>query len=268
MGCEVLASVMDQKNSDFVVKRLGIDKRSRCLIVNQIVKRLLPKSDIVKGNHRFLSFNEKGLSRSRNRAIDNSVGDICLIADDDMKYVDDYEQKVLAAYKKYPDADIIAFIVDRENKVFSPKIKKEGRVSALMTMKLSSVQLTFRRKSIVDKNIRFDEEFGAGSKYPWGEENIFLFDCIRKGCKVYYAPVKIATLLDLDKSSWDKSNTSKHYKQQGAIYYRMSPKLWWVLALQFVIRKRKIYRMDMSGLDVFRAMVVGTKEYKLEHRDD
>ena len=190
-----------------------------------------------------------------------------MIADDDMFYVKNYATTIKQAYKKHPDADIIAFIVDREGKEYTPKIKEEGELNSIMTMKLSSVQLSFKRESIERKGLRFDEEFGAGAKYPWGEENIFLFDCIRAGLKVYYVPVKIATLLDMDKTSWDRGNTPKHFEQQGAIYYRMSPSFWRVLTLQFVLRKRKIYSRDMSGISVYQAMVRGAKKYKREHKN-
>lgn len=38
---------------------------------------------------------EKGLSKSRNMALKYASGDICLIADDDLEYVDLYEKKLL-----------------------------------------------------------------------------------------------------------------------------------------------------------------------------
>lgn len=264
MDCEVLVSVMNQKTQDEIIKRLGVSDADKTTIINQVTDKLKPEVDVKNGNHKFFSYHEKGLSKSRNHALKSAVGDICLIADDDMRYVDDFKKKVVSAYEKYPEADLIAFIVDREGKKFVPKIKKEGRINGLMTMKLSSVQLSFRRESIIDSGISFDEEFGAGAKYPWGEENIFLFDCLRKGLKIYYVPAKIATLLDIDKTSWDKSNTPEHYEKQGAIYYRMSPKMWRVLALQFVLRKRTIFSNDMSGIKVYKSMVWGAKAYKKE----
>ena len=63
-----------------------------------------------------ISVNEKGLSRSRNKAILNSNADICVIADDDMYYSNQYELNVSKGYKKYPDADIIAYYVDSDDK--------------------------------------------------------------------------------------------------------------------------------------------------------
>lgn len=46
----------------------------------------------------------------------NSNADICIIADDDLKYESDYEEKIKNGYKKYKDAGIIAFYVDNVDK--------------------------------------------------------------------------------------------------------------------------------------------------------
>ena len=54
----------------------------------------------MKNNHKikFISCDEKGLSKSRNKAINNATGDICIIADDDVTYSDDYIEKIRQAY--------------------------------------------------------------------------------------------------------------------------------------------------------------------------
>ena len=46
-------------------------------------------------------------------------------------------------------------------------------------MRVISSQITFRRKSIIKSNIKFDEKFGAGAKYNRAEESIMLCDAIR-----------------------------------------------------------------------------------------
>lgn len=259
MKCEVIVSTMNKTNKKEIVDLLNIND---CVIINQITEDIKVKEDDTKSNQKFLSFKEKGLSRSRNKGLINSSNDICIIADDDMYYESDYEENVLKAYEKYKNADIIAFVVDNENKEHKKKILKEGKINFLKSMKLQSVQITFKRNSIINKYLKFDEKFGAGSTYSWGEENIFLFDCIRKGLKVYYCPIKIATLLDTGISSWDRENTKEHYMNQGAIYYRMSKVLYPILIMQFVLRKRRIYSKDMTAFSVLKSMFKGAKTYK------
>lgn len=267
MECEILASVMNQKNKDEIIKRLGISDGDKCLIINQIDGNKRVDKDVENGDCRFLSCKDKGLSKSRNLALRKAVGDVCIIVDDDVKLIKNYKKLIVKAYEKYPDADIIAFEFEYNDCNKNKKKMSERRIDYLHSMKISSTQITFKRKSIKESEIKFDEDFGAGSgKNNWGEENIFLFDCLRAGLKIYYVPIKIMTKYDLG-STWDKSNTKEHFEQQGAIYYRMSSRFWRMLALQFVLRKRKIYSKDMSSYSVFKAMIKGARKYRRGARD-
>lgn len=267
MKVEILASVMNQKNKDEIVKRLGVSDLQKCLIINQVTNKNLKPKDDHDSNHRFISFNEKGLSRSRNRALEMATGDIILFSDNDCQYVEDYENIVKSAYKKYPDADVIAFSFIYDYNKKPKKLKKEGRVGFLKSMSISSVQISCKRKSLKEKGIQFDEQFGTGSnRYQWGEENIFLFDCLRTGLKIYYIPI-IIIIKDDQGTTWSKSNTTKHFNQQGAVYYRMSPRFYWLLGLQFAIRKRHIFKKDMTSWQVFHSIMCGAKEYRKEKKN-
>lgn len=266
MNCEILVSVMNQKNENRVVRRLGISEKDRCAIINQVADIDEVESDIVFGSHRFFSYREKGLSRSRNHALKKASGDICILSDDDMTFVPDYRNIILRAYEKRSDADIISF--DFLQSDGSRETMRKGRVGYIRSMKLSSAQITFKRTSIKKMCVKFDENFGTGSdKYNWGEENIFLFDCLRAGLKIYHVPIVTVVKSDLG-STWDKSSSREHFEQQGAIYYRMSPRWWRVLNLQFVLRKRKIYNKDMTGFQVLRAMNAGVKKYMEGRKND
>ena len=266
INVELLVSTMNREKENLYVLAKEMNIKGNATIVNQIPKKNIELTNEVNENINFISVNEKGLSRSRNLALNNSKGDICVIADDDLIYVDEYCDIIRQGYEKYHDADIIAFVVEHVIPSKRKKILKEGKVGFLKSMKIQSVQVTFRRNSIMDKNIKFDDDFGSGSKYSWGEENIFLFDCMRKKLKMYYVPIKIADLKD-GVSMWNKDNTPEHYMMQGAIYYRMSKLLYWIFMLQFVIRKRKIYAQDMTSLEVLKSMIKGMKEYKDERKN-
>lgn len=260
MKIDVLVSTMNQSSKKKLLKEMNLN--NGVVIINQVTKKISLDKDCINKKIYFSNVNDKGLSKSRNMAIQKSQADICVIADDDMWYENRYEKTILNAYNKYPDADIIAFKVERENKKFRAKIKKEKRVKWLGSMKLSSVQITFKRKSILNKKIIFDERFGAGSIYFFGEENIFLFDCLKQKLIIYYVPIKIATLRDTDFSTWDKSNSPERYKIQGKIFYRMSTLFFWLFIIQFAIRKRKRYEKDMTTKEVLKAMFQGAKELK------
>ncbi|MDQ7023129.1 MAG: hypothetical protein Q9M97_06420 [Candidatus Gracilibacteria bacterium] len=117
--------------------------------------------------------------------------DICYICDDDLNFIDGFQNIIKQEYKK-SNYDIITFQAENEKgkKYFNVKTGKHNRFSVL---KIWSWGITFRRKSIINNKILFNEIFGLGSKYPVGEENIFLTDCYKKGlfmnhCKcVFYS---------------------------------------------------------------------------------
>lgn len=258
MNVELLISTMNLSDPDKLLKREGVTGKS--IIINQITRQGGKAVQIDKGDHQCFSYYEKGLSKSRNHAMEEANGDICTLSDDDMTYCKDYEKLIQQAYDKYPNADIIAFsILHPDGK--EKRHLREGRVSLLMSMKINSAMITYRRSRIVDNNLKFDERFGAGSQYPWGEENIFLFDCIKRGLKLYYVPVVIGQLQPSD-SSWSRRNTPEHFKQMGAIYYRMSSKIYPLLIIQFALRKRKQYIKETDTITAIKSMFKGAKEFK------
>ena len=265
MNCEVLVSTINQKNKNKIINDLRIND---CVIINQLIDgKIKASEDENKSRQKFFNFQEKGLSKSRNNGIEKCSHDICIIADDDMYYTENYEETILNAYKRHKDADIIAFVVDNESrKVTRPKYK-EGRIGFIRSMKICSVHLSFKQRTIKDHRIVFDEEFGTGSTYPWGEENIFLFDCLRKKLKMYYVPEKIATLKNTGTSTWDRTVNHNRFKNQGAVFYRMTHRMYLPLIIQYVIRKHNLYRKKMSPITVFKLMLNGAKEYKKGHKN-
>ena len=254
MTVQVLVSTMNRRFFGDLIKSMNIKK---FVIINQITKDMRQPNDENSEKGVIKSFKEKGLSKSRNRAIASADSSICVIADDDMYYVQDYENIIINAYDKYPGADIIAFYVDSHDKRHRKNKMREGRLNLLDTMKLASWNITFKKNSIELANIHFDEKFGSGTEKFFGEDNIFLFDCIKNNIKIYYIPVKIATLLPDTGSSWFTGHTNENYIVGGAVYYRMFPLLSPLMILQFVIRKNRLYHENINAFNVARNMFIG-----------
>ena len=256
MKIEVLVSTMRRSDCIALAEKMNI--KTKCLIVNQLGDaRSSEKVQVI-------NLNEKGLSKSRNECIRRSKADIGIVADDDLVYVDNYEEIVQNAYKKYKEADIIAFEVPSTN-ILRPTstIKKTKQINFLGSMKLSSFQLTFKLNSLKENNLYFDELFGAGAKYRMGEENIFLFDCLKKGLKIYFVKEKIA-VVNHEESTWFKGYTKKYFSDLGAIYNRMDTKLGKILLIQFLLRKRKLYLNEIGTLTALKAGLEGIRKGKAE----
>lgn len=256
MKLDVLLSAMYLKDQS-ILEKLNIS--SNVIVINQCDEENdYTHINAVGKNIRFISTKERGLSKSRNMAIDNSDADICILCDNDVKYHNDYEKIIVSAFEKYKDADICVFFIRRPERT-NPLTTKECDLGYLKAMKIFSPEIAFKRKSISD--LRFNEEFGAGAKYGMGEENIFLWQAKKSGLKIKYIPTEIAQTIP-NESTWFKGYTNEFFRNRGAGYYAMSQSLWWVLCLQFAIRKIKLYRNDNSFFNALKYMYLGKVEYK------
>lgn len=111
MKLEILLSTMNKngkKENLQLIKK--INAKTKTLTINQITKEEIKMEEDLESNNRLISVKDKGLSKSRNMAIQNANGDICIIADDDVKYVDDFENIIKNAYNKYKNYDVICFM--------------------------------------------------------------------------------------------------------------------------------------------------------------
>lgn len=260
MKIEVLISTMNIKNekeNKELIKKMNI--QGDCLTINQITQNKIEETNQLEGSNRIYSYFEKGLSKSRNHAIKHAKGDICIFADDDIEYTNKYEAIIEQAYKNNPNADIIAFYVKSENKNRVTKKRKNFEINFLNTMRIYSYQITFRRERLLKNQITFQEEFGAGSKYQHGEETIMLCECLKKKMKMIYLSEEIGKVTHAN-STWFQGFNNSYFKDMGAIFYQMSPKISLFLILQFAIRKYKLYSRENGFKSAILLMIDGAKE--------
>ena len=151
----------------------------------------------------YAPFRGRGISRNRNHCLDVVKAhsdvpgeEICLLADDDVTYLPDSFDKVLAAFREHPEISLAAFriLTPQSQPPFKPYQDKSFVVNKIPLRGkyyFSSIELAFRLEAIGD--LRFDEDFGVGAaKWPeGGEETIFLSDCLKMGLKMRYFPIEM-----------------------------------------------------------------------------
>lgn len=265
MKVEVLVATMHQKDHSLVEK---MNIQTDAVIINQCDKEDYEEFENNEKKIKFISKKERGLSRSRNLALDNATGDVCIIADDDVVYQDGYEKMVKKAYEEIPQADIIVFDIAYED--IPEKSWKFGKEKLQMgyrrALQVNSVRITFKLNAIKNKNIRFNTLFGAGSIYNHGEENIFIKECLDKGLKIYYYPKTIASISSGD-STWFKGFDEKYFFDIGAIYYELFGNLYLPFALKLLLKNKKKLKDITVGQGV-KAVVEGKKEYKNKKEEE
>lgn len=227
--------------------------------VNKTVSHVCKSGKSVKVS--YVETTERGLSKSRNMAIrtagTNVADDVFILCDNDVEYVEGYEEIILNAYKAHPDADVLVFFIKRPERSV-PVFSCDKRMNYLSVLKIFSPEISFRPANI--NGITFNEKFGAGAKYFMGEENIFLYDCLKAHKKIYYVPTMIAKVRD-EESTWFKGYTREFFVSRGANYAAMSRVFSHILIWQFALRKRKLYIDNLSMLSAVGTMYRGRREY-------
>ncbi len=257
MKLEILMSCMHQKD-DTLVRRSNII--GDVLMINQCDREEYEEYPTKRGIAKIYSVKSRGLSKSRNTAIEKSDADICMLCDDDETFVENYDELIISAYEANPDADVIIFkMVDRPTALGD----KTVRIRFPKTMKVSSWQISFRRKSLIDNNIRFDELLGAGTENGAEEELKFLTDCEKAGLKIYFVPSEIAQVGQTD-STWFKGFTEQFFINRGATTrYILGFPMASVYALYYIIKKHPEYGGQISPTKALKAIFQGIIKNKI-----
>lgn len=237
LSLQVLVATMNEESPVALYKKMNLC--SDALIINQ--RDFVAYEDHIINNHKCecYTFNEKGLSRSRNNALMRATADIVCLADDDMVYSATYVTDIINEFEKHPEADAIIFYVEAINgNRRTESIKRFEKMSWWEYKDYSSVNIAIRREKIVLNNIWFNIAFGSGSLFNCGEDTIFLKDVLKKKFKVYKAPIKIAEV-DMSESSWFKGYNEKHFYTKGALLAAAYPLLCYPLSPFLAIKNSK-----------------------------
>lgn len=248
MKLEVMLSVMNlnKKNLD----KMNIT--SKCTVINQCEKN---DSEQYK-NFNIYSYNEIGLSNSRNRALEHITEDIILICDDDVIYSDTYEKDIITEFKNNPKADMIMF--NMENPYRKKRINtKRKRIHFYNSLNYGSANIVFKRSKL--DNIKFDTLFGSNATYSNGEDALFITNFIKRKLKIYASPIFIGKIVD-SKSTWFKGYTEKYFFDKGALFTAISKRFRHILMLQYLLRHRNVLA-KYKFKEAYKIMKKGSADY-------
>lgn len=261
---EVLISTMDKNDLEFF-KRMNI--HTDAIIINQNQEKDSTIIYTINGYQmKWVNSTEKGLSNSRNLAISHATADLCVLADDDMVFESDAFIKVEKAYEENPDADLIAFKMDITGN--PERAKKYGRKKKwqnyFTSMAIMSGEISFKREKIVKNNLSFNPNQGTGTDFYHGEENVFLYDCLRAGLNILYMPVTTVQV-DFSVSSWYEGYTDRYFHTTGVKCYNMSNKFYPLLYMKYAWEHYQGYKDELSLIKAIKLMHKGTNIYKREY---
>lgn len=255
MEIEVLVATMYQKNLN-LYKDMNI--KTNVIFANQSNRTNYQEAELDGNKLKMITTAQRGVGKNRNLGLLYSDAEICIFADDDLRYLDNYKDTLEQAFKEIPNADIITFNVDIEN-TYSKKNKRIKRLFFWNVLNYGAPRIAIRRESIVKKNLWFSLLYGGGSEYSSGEDSLFLIEALNKGLKIYSFPEKIADIKQ-GQSTWFKGYNEKYFVDKGYWLANAFPKMKYFIALYFGY-KLKNKNKEFNILDILKFLLKGIKTY-------
>lgn len=229
---EVLIAALDC-NPESLIDKMNI--QTDAIVANQCDENRIYDFNANEHCIKVLNFNERGVGLNRNNALMRATAEYCLIADDDMVYLDGYEEIVLRAFKENPNADVIFFNLEEPipHRFIN---KKKFTVGFFNFMRYGAARMAIRLDSIRTNGVFFNLCFGGGTDHSHGEDTLFLADCLKKKLRIIAVPDYIACLTEERESTWEQGKNEKYLRDQSLLFSLIDSRKWKLLCLQDVIR--------------------------------
>lgn len=258
---EILLSTKDQTILEFLTPIFSKISTINftVLVINQTQKGQELTSNL---NHvKIINTYTKGLSVSRNLALKHATGDICLLADDDIKYVDGFSDIILNAFKNNPNFDVLTFMMSdfkgNLSKVYN--IPKQHNYKTLV--KANSVTIAFKRQQILDTKVTFDINFGLGSTFEIAEEFIWLRSLYKSKLLIGFVPKLIVQ--HPFESTGRFGGKDKIVRARAALFYKYSKQFAHLKLMRYLYLMLKTQQIQLK--DVLKKYRIGSaaiQQYK------
>jgi hypothetical protein len=260
---EILIATQDRASLDFLLPMFpfGHFSNFNILIVNQS-KSFVLESDFP--SVRVINSIEVGLPKSRNLAINNAIREICIIADDDVVYVEDFDKEIVEAFNSNTNASVITFNHQRMGLDYPQNNNKVGYWHNRKTIrKVCSIEIAFKLNDIKNNGFFFYDHFGLGSYFETADEFLFLRNMLNVNKKLYYNPnvVVYHPLI----SSGESQGADRIVFARGALNYKLNgywAYLWLIKYVFFLYRNKYInskewvhkIKIGLSGINKYKEL--------------
>lgn len=180
----------------------------------------------------------KGVAKSRNAALKYGSGEYLIFADDDITFNEAGLNNLVEYFDKHPECAIImAQTVDESGQLRKQYPQKPHKLTKFNSAKAATYEMMVRLDAIREKEINFDENFGAGADNFLGDEYIFIADALKKGLTGVFLPVVVAVHpKDSSGSAW---GTQRDLSARAKVFSRVFG--IWAPAIRalFLLKSRK-----------------------------
>lgn len=240
---QVLCATMHQ-NDFSKIEEMRIE--SDVIFANQTKDTWTKTIEFNQYTAEMISTQTRGVGRNRNIALLYASADILLFADDDVVYADGYRQRVLDAYRKHPDADMIIFSMDlvRGGKTIRAIRNKDRKMPVYEAMRYGTYCISVRRSSWKNANLWFSLKYGGGADFSHGEDTLFLLDAVRNHWRIYTSSALLGTC-SREKSTCFRGYTPNYFFDLGVFYEDVFPAVSFLIASIHCQRHWTEYRKEI-----------------------
>jgi glycosyltransferase involved in cell wall biosynthesis len=260
---EILISTMNRDSFDFLIPMFPFSHFSKfkILIINQTSndKLLVSEYQSVKVVNSF----DVGISKSRNLAILNSESKILLFADDDIVFIEKFDEIIIKAYDDNPLASAICFqTLTPEGALYSKYPKHIKLLNTKEITKVLSIELTCNSDKIKKGKIKFNELFGLGSQFQDSETFFYLSKIKHKALIILFCPQTI--VIHESVSSSDEADSDRIIYAKIAGFYKRFGLFAYVLLFKYMFFLFRKYNFTFLELrNKFFVGLKSIKDYKL-----
>lgn len=266
MKITTLITSMNQ-NDVSLFKKMNI--QTDAIIANQTTENRIEIHTINQKEVQVVSTKTRGLSRNRNIGLVHlsQTCDVVVFADDDLVFVDGYDEIISTEFEKHPYAEAIKFNLhdlSSKRKISMKRIEKFEKATRRNMSSSGVWGCAVKTDAIKRHNLFFNEEFGTGTKNYCGEDTIFLQEMISKGIRFYRSPRDIAGI-DQTESSWFTGYDEKFFSVCGMVLACCFPRLCRLLSIRSSLKFAHNKRCDINFRKILKSYLIGIKEYKKNH---
>lgn len=130
----------------------------------------------------------QGVSRSRNRALDAVPTGLVWLLDDDVTIDEGTIDRIVAFAARHPADVYVGRIWAPDADAWYKPYRFGDPLGRLDVLRVTSIEVVLDVEFLRSHDLRFDEDFGVGARFPAGEENLLLLDAFDAGAVIRHIP--------------------------------------------------------------------------------
>ena len=209
----------------------------------------------------WIDSDERGVGRSRNRALQEANHEFLQFADDDIRYHNGYVELLEKEFDAHSEADAFLCDIERPEDRQGQTNTSFHKINWTNYGRYGTWAICARTDVIKREKIIFSKLFGGGATYSAGEDSIFLHDCLKAGIRMYSQPIVLGAESDRP-STWFRGYTEKYFFDRGVLYWFLYGPMAIPFGARYVLKLRNDLHSDISLFQAFIKLCAGVRHGK------